>query len=111
MAARVVSLRHHGFRVTVAVRQPVLQVALLGELDLAGSNLLDAVTRTVTTGVTEVAVDLSGLSFCDSQGFQLLESLHESHGRAGRTVRLLHSPPCVLRIAEIVRRSDLLVAS
>lgn len=111
MTAHLASLRHHGFYVTVALRPPVLQVALLGELDLAGSDLLETVTRDDATGVTEVAVDLSGLSFCDSRGFQLLEALHETHGRAGRTVRLLNSPPCVLRVAAIVRRSDLLVAS
>jgi anti-sigma B factor antagonist len=88
-------------RRSAAVKRPLLintrrygdlatYIALLGELDLASADELDAVIRDAEeTEVGQIVVDLSGVSFLDSTGLRaLLSAKMRSDGR------LRYHPSC-----------------
>ncbi|WP_025273376.1 STAS domain-containing protein [Haloglycomyces albus] len=59
-------------------------VAVNGEIDMyTAPQLRDAVNDTVTKGYTNIAVDLSGVDFCDSTGLGVLVGARRNLTRRG----------------------------
>lgn len=79
-------------------------VRLSGEMDISRVDevralLLEAVTR--TGGPTDIVVDLSGLTFCDSAGLNLLLRARMQAVESGHTLRLTAPSAQMLRLLDI----------
>ncbi|MFJ7265436.1 STAS domain-containing protein [Streptomyces sp. NPDC099050] len=79
-------------------------VRVSGEMDISRVDevralLLEAVTR--AGGPTDIVVDLSGLSFCDSAGLNLLLRARLQAEESGHTLRLAAPSAQMLRLLEI----------
>lgn len=79
-------------------------VRLSGEMDISRVDevralLLEAMTR--TGGRADIVVDLSGLTFCDSAGLNLLLRARLQVMESGRTLRLAAPSAQMLRLLEI----------
>ncbi|MCX4775908.1 STAS domain-containing protein [Streptomyces sp. NBC_01264] len=79
-------------------------VRMSGEMDISRVDevrtlLLEAVTR--ADGPTDVVVDLSGLTFCDSAGLNLLLRARLLAAESGHTLRLAAPSAQMLRLLEI----------
>ncbi|GHB52376.1 hypothetical protein GCM10010347_22830 [Streptomyces cirratus] len=89
--------------VTTSRSEGHVTVAVTGEIDIATAPLLEqALREALRDRVTEVEADLSGVSFCDLSGLDVLLRA-ERHARAhGRTLRVagVHSPQ-VRRLFEL----------
>lgn len=104
-----VPYNHPAIRVRLAPR-PVAQfevtaaavasrLTLLGELDLAGIQLLrDAVTAILARNSAEVVVDLARLRFIDAGGIGLLVELRTELAARGATLRILNPHTRVGRV-------------
>lgn len=85
-------------------------VTLRGELDLAASDhLCDILLRLVATSPAGVALDLSGLTFCDSTGLSTFVQV-DQHLRAAHHQRLHLKGPTgqVQRVLAITALDDAL---
>ena len=86
---------------------------LLGEIDLDNADRCEAEIRAAAEGATTLVVDLSGVTFFDSQGVRMLDHLVQAAEGAGQTVRVVAPDPgparFVLRICAF--REDLLVGA
>ncbi len=71
---------------------------LAGELDLASTQLVDAVGAIDMHGIDTVSIDLSELEFTDSTGIQSLLRLHTDQLRAGREAIFVNPQPLIRRI-------------
>jgi anti-anti-sigma factor len=77
-------------------------VAIRGELDIATSEGAYAYVRDVINeGARSVAVDISGLTFCDARGLATMARMAHHADEAGCQLRLLAPPPPVLKIMRI----------
>jgi anti-anti-sigma factor len=75
----------------------VLIVGLVGELDLACTDLIVAVDDLDMTDIDTITVDLSELEFIDSTGVQALLRLHTHQVGAGRELAFVDPQPAVRR--------------
>lgn len=86
---------------TLRVAQSAV-VELRGELDVStAARLPTAVTELLESGVSQVVLDLSGLSFVDSTGLSTLVGLHNELRRRARSLQLIHPQPQALKVMEI----------
>ena len=77
-------------------------VAVAGECDLhTGRQLRDVLTSEVSRGVRRLILDLSGLSFMDSTGMQVLLSVRAVLTVRGGVLALVCPQPVVARILEL----------
>ena len=86
----------------------VAVVALSGELDVAGSALLEHELERIDVDHSPrtLVLDLSDLDFMDSTGLRLVV-LADSHAREnGRRFALVRGKPDVQRVFEITRMTD-----
>ena len=83
-------------------------VSVTGELDIATaeqaytfiSDVIDA-WETGETGLAPVSLDLSGLTFCDASGLNVLARIARHARQAGRQLRLTAPRPSLLKIMRI----------
>lgn len=79
-----------------------VRVILVGELDLAtASELRGHLASLEGAGVDRIVLDLSGLSFLDSQGLKAILEASRRAPEAGYQLVLVPGPPSVQRIFEI----------
>jgi len=77
-------------------------VAVTGECDLhTGRQLRDVLTSEVSRGAGRLILDISGLSFMDSTGMQVLLSARNVLSVRGGTLALVSPQPVVARILEL----------
>ena len=77
-------------------------VTVAGECDLnTGRQLRDVLTSEVSRGVRRLILDLSGLTFMDSTGMQVLLSIRTVLTVRGGTLALVSPQPVVARILEL----------
>jgi len=90
---------HAGSGLELAVTPgPVSTVVVSGELDIAAAPALtEALDRLTADGATEIALDLSGVTFCDSTGLGAF--VHADQALQARGARLVLVNP-----SERVRR-------
>jgi anti-anti-sigma factor len=83
-------------------------VALKGELDVAGSALLEAELDRVVAehSPAKIVLDLSGLDFMDSTGLRLVVLTDAKAREAGWQLLLLRGNESVHRVFEITRMAE-----
>ena len=72
-----------------------------GELDLATAPELASLADQLTPTATNVIVDATQLSFCDSSGLRVLVLLANDRQAAGGVVAIVNAQPTVRRVLEI----------
>jgi anti-sigma B factor antagonist len=66
-------------------------LVLSGELDMATApQLLAALERLTTEGVSRIVLELSGLQFCDSSGLSVFVQAHQALQAEGGALQLRH---------------------
>jgi anti-anti-sigma factor len=90
------------FAVGIVKDGPVVRVVVTGDLDLATANELVAQARPAfgDTTVTDVALDVSGVGFCDSAGISALIQLRKLATESGQELRVTDAQPAVVRVIE-----------
>jgi anti-anti-sigma factor len=97
------------FTISVAAEPAHTLVTLTGECDLNnGRRLRDVLTSEVSRGTRRVIVDLSGLSFMDSTGMQILLSVRTVLALRGGTMALISPQPVVARVLELTGATELI---
>jgi anti-sigma B factor antagonist len=83
-------------------------IALEGELDVAGSALLEAEIDRVLAehGSTKIVLDLSGLDFMDSTGLRLVVLSDAKAREGGWQLLLVRGNESVHRVFEITRMAE-----
>jgi anti-sigma B factor antagonist len=91
-----------------AVADGVAVIALTGELDVAGSAMLEQELERVAADVAPSALvlDLSDLDFMDSTGLRLVVTADQRSREEGRTFALVRGKEDVQRVFEITRMTD-----
>ncbi len=92
------------------LRGELTTVRLLGELDLASTDVLAAAETLVPEDAVVVTVDLDGLTFLDGTGADALAAFHAAQVVRGRRVRFTRARPRIRRIFGIFRMGSLLLA-
>ena len=91
-----------------AVTDDVAVIGLTGELDVAGSAMLEQELERVSGELDPAAVvlDLSELDFMDSTGLRLVVTADQRAREQGRTFALVRGKEDVQRVFEITRMTD-----
>ena len=85
-------------------------VAVAGEVDLEGGDAVeDAVATLVADGVTDISVDMRGVTFLDSSGLGGLLAAKVRVEGAGGQLRLDAAPTNVARVISLAGVTDILV--
>jgi anti-sigma B factor antagonist len=88
--------------ISVDDRQPVPVVSVVGELDLTTApELLQALTRLVDEGRTELIMDLTRLEFCDSSGLSVLVRVRNRLDGVGGAMTLAGPTAVVQRVLDV----------
>lgn len=86
-------------------------MAASGELDMDTADSLEqAVSRLLVGRPAILAVDFSGVSFCDSSGIGALIRAHRAAAAQGCRLELHDVDPDVRRVFDLVGLSDRLIA-
>ena len=89
-------------RISVTTEPAYTLVTLAGECDLhTGRRLRDVLTTEVSRGARRMILDLSGLSFMDSTGMQVLLGVRTVLNVRNGTLSLVAPQPVVARILEL----------
>jgi anti-anti-sigma factor len=89
-------------RISVTAGPAYTLVTLAGECDLhTGRQLRDVLTSEVSRGARRMILDLSGLSFMDSTGMQVLLSVRTVLTVRDGTLSVVAPQPVVARILEL----------
>lgn len=113
MVTTVVSrtLTHHvtQFSCITDAREGRLELSLYGELDLACSDLLEAVSDDEDgDDLREVVVDIAALEFIDTAGVRALADVQSRNLIRGRSVEMVNATRLVRRVVTLYGREDLL---
>ncbi len=93
--------------IAVATSGTTSEVVVDGELDLcAGRDLRDAAAALASCRPPIVEVDLAGVSFVDTAGWQALGSSLDLLAESGSVVSVVHRSPAVDRLVDALRRGD-----
>lgn len=77
-------------------------VRLAGEIDLAtAGTIASAADEAIGRAASGLVLDLSAVTFMDSQGLQAMVDAYQTLDRAGATLQLTAVPPRVDRLLEI----------
>jgi anti-sigma B factor antagonist len=99
----------HGLQIGVQPGRDAVEVAPIGELDLAGSRRLTAVVdELVVAGFENIVIDLRGLEFIDCAGVRVLLAQHAAAVRDGRRLSLVHGRACIRRVFLLTGTLDML---
>ena len=79
---------------------PVLYVELIGEVDIATRDHIDALGFLSLSNVTMILLDLSQVDFCDTSGIRALINLRDEQLRAGRQVWITRLTPRARHLLE-----------
>jgi anti-sigma B factor antagonist len=85
-------------------------VKLLGELDLSTTPQLEACLEGLGGDGTDVRLDLSGLSFCDSSGISAMVTASKRVSKRGGHLSIASPQPAVRSVLEITGLLDYLSA-
>ena len=101
------SKRFDEFELLVSSSGTRVQLSVSGHIDLASVPALRAALEgVVDAGTGDVDVDLSDTGFCDSVGLHALLAAQDELDAAGRTMRLINPPACVIRLLHLTATSD-----
>lgn len=84
-------------------------VTLQGSLDAAGAaQLKPELDRLIAAESPLVALDLSGLTYINSQGLRLLQTAMRTIERSGGAMKLMNPPESIVRVFEIIAMPTLM---
>jgi anti-sigma B factor antagonist len=84
-----------------------VRVVSVGELDIGGAPEAEDVLREAEgDGVSDLTLDLSGLTFMDSTGLRLVVAADRRAREAGRTLHVVRGPAAVQRVFELTGLDD-----
>jgi anti-sigma B factor antagonist len=84
-------------------------VALQGSLDTEGAaQLRPELERLVAADSPLIALELSGLTYINSQGLRLLQTTMRTIERAGGAMKLMNPPESIVRVFEIIAMPTLM---
>jgi anti-anti-sigma factor len=88
----------------------VIRVSVVGEVDMATAQQLDAALTAAVErdGAAAVEVDFAGVTFCDSIGVAGLDRAYAAAAQFSRPFRLINVQPGVGRVLAIVGLLDAL---
>jgi anti-anti-sigma factor len=89
--------------ITCAREGNIVRVAVGGDLDLATALQLDGALHEIENTASTVILDLSGLTFMDSSGINLLVRHAESARSNGYALSIVAPNPTVARVLDITR--------
>jgi anti-sigma B factor antagonist len=96
-------------RVEVADDGPTTRLTATGEIDSSSAPTLRAsLDEVLDQGVTDLTVDLTGVTFLDSAGLCVLAAAHRRAVRSDVRLRVLASTRAVIRPMQITGLFDLL---
>jgi len=96
-------------RVDVLGDLPALRLVVSGEVDSSSAPTLNArLDEVFDRGVTDLTVDLTGVTFLDSAGLCVLAAAHRRAMRAGVHLRVVATSRAVIRPMQITGLYDLL---
>ena len=96
-------------RVEVVGDIPILRLAVSGEVDSSSAPTLDArLGEVLDKGVTDLTIDLTGVSFLDSAGLCVLAAAHRRAVRSDVRLRVVATSRAVVRPMQITGLYDLL---
>lgn len=75
--------------VTVSRLGPAVLIRLAGEIDMANSPVIGREIAGQTAAATAVLIDLTAVSFLDSAGVRLLDTLVGTFGERGTPIRVV----------------------
>ena len=79
-----------------------LRLAIAGELDIGSKrSVVAAVSEAQQQGVSEIEVDVSEVTFCDSSGISALVMIVNEGAASGRPVTIVNPRANVRRVLEI----------
>ncbi len=82
-------------------------IALVGELDLSdAAQVTEEIVRAEGTDARRIVLDLSEVQFIDTSGVRLIIEADARSRINGHRLRLVHGPPAVRRVFEIVGLID-----
>jgi anti-sigma B factor antagonist len=88
---------------------PLSIVSVAGEIDAIGAPVLQAQLDEMTrSGVTDVVLDISAVSFIDSTGIGTLVRYHRSLQAIGGDLRVAVTQPYIRRLFEMTGITDVL---
>ncbi|MGN6252294.1 MAG: STAS domain-containing protein [Marmoricola sp.] len=88
------------------------EVALVGELDMLNApDVTDRLTGLLDDGVTDLAVNLTGLEFIDSSGLSALIGVHQDAEPRGATLTLVSPHERVVRLLHVTGLGDVFEVS
>ena len=100
----VVTIEHGPLTIRSSRQEDEHVVALYGELDLGGVEVLqDEIRRVEQSDAGRIIVDLSGLDFMDSTGLRSMLQIHARSRTDGDRVVFLRGGPIVQRLFEITQ--------
>ena len=91
-----------GLRFQVAVYDGVGEVQAIGELDLVSAPVFAPALEVLAAAGAAITVDLSRLTFCDSQGINLFFRIARAARESGGSLTLANPAPTLLRLFEVV---------
>ena len=84
-----------------------VRVVFEGELDIGGAaQAEDVLAQAEGDSVTDLTLDLSGLTFMDSTGLRLVVAANRRAQESGRTLRVVRGPAAVQRVFELTGLDD-----
>jgi anti-anti-sigma factor len=97
------------FRVDVSREADTAHLRVAGELDIAGTSILQAeIAASRETGSRSLVLDLAGLGFIDSTGLRCILDLDAESRLDGFSIALIQGPPAVRRVFELTNTDTLL---
>lgn len=100
------------FELAVFRRGPVLHLAVNGELDVATSDqLLTRAQEALGPGVSEVCIDLAGVSFADASAVMSLLRCRDLAGDKGAVLRVVRPSPAALLVLDLTGVRSTLVGA
>lgn len=96
------------FSVRRQQRGRTVHLYLTGELDLAGSAVLEGALSKERAGNTDLVIDLEDVTFMDSSGLRSLLKEHNATVRGGSRFVIVKAPAVVRRLLTITGAMSLL---
>src|SRR5947209_6488488 len=95
-----------------ALKDGIRLFELRGELDFrSADSLQDALDSAIDRGAGRVLLDLSGLTFCDSNGLRVIVAAYHALTMAGGRLAIVCDDERILRVFRVTRLDRLLSVS
>jgi anti-anti-sigma factor len=88
-------------KLEVGTNDGVVTAVVAGEIDIASRPELEEAIERLEQTPTDLVIDLSGVTFVDSQGVNLLVHVHRVLQEAGASLAVARPSPVVRKVLEL----------